>query len=185
MAQARRLGIELGIVLGIFVAASLIGALIWDSVADLPRWTQSATGVQGIQMGPVQSQKTISIDAGYLFVATPIALVIGIGLSYWRRRTPVTTVVLLAVASILAAALMERFGFWIGPGDPLTALQAAKTGATAPVRLQVQATGVLLAWPAAALLGSFLVLLLAPAHKFEPIAVPEHEIAGGVLEVPN
>jgi len=118
-------------------------------------------------MGPIAATKTIGIDAVFVFVSAPIALVLGAALTYWRRRTPVANVVLIAFMSVLAAALMEFFGRTFGPGDPIAILNHAAVGASAPVRLQVQATGVLMAWPAAAILGSLLVLICTPAQRFE------------------
>lgn len=182
----RRLWAELAIFLGIFGVASFIGALIWKSVVDLPLMTQAGSGRSSVVLAyAVQAIKAIDIDAGYLFVSAPIALLLGVGLTYWRRRTPVITVVLIAVISVCAAALMERFGLWIGPPNPADVLQSAKVGTSAPAQLQVQATGVLLAWPAAALLGSLVVLFFVPSAKFEPAAVPEHEIANGAIGLPN
>lgn len=182
----RRLWAELAIFLGIFGVASFIGALIWKSVVDLPLMTQAGSGRSSVVLAyAVQAIKAIDIDAGYLFVSAPLALVLGVGLTYWRRRTPVTTVVLIALVSVCAAALMERFGLWIGPPNPADVLQSAKVGTSAPAQLQVQATGVLLMWPAAALLGSLLVLFFAPAAKFETTPIPEREIAPETIGLRN
>ncbi|MGN6722829.1 MAG: hypothetical protein ACTHJM_09465 [Marmoricola sp.] len=162
--EVRRRGREAALFGAIFVVASLLGALLWQAFVDLPRW-QRVSG--NVVMGPIEATKTIDIDAVYLFVSVPIALVLGAGLAYWRRRTPVTTVALIPLMSLLAAALMERFGFWFGPSNPGSVLKHAAIGATAPVQLKVQATGVLMAWPAAAVFGALLVLLFLPASKFE------------------
>lgn len=168
-AQTRALRIEVLIIASVFIVASFVGALIWNGSVDLPRW-QLSDGQ--IVMGPIEATKTVGIDAVYLFVSIPMAFVLGVALTWWRRRTPVTTVVLIALTSLIAAALMERFGLWLGPADPGSVLKHAAAGATAPVRLQVQATGVLLGWPAAAVLGSLLVLLLAPTDKFDEDETP-------------
>lgn len=163
-AQARALRIDVAIFAAIFAVASLIAALIWEGSVDLPRW-QRVSGE--VVMGPIEATKTVGIDAVYLFVSVPIALALGAALTWWRRRTPVTTVVLIALLSLVAAALMERFGLALGPANPGDVLRHAAAGATAPVRLKVQATGVLMAWPAAAVLGSLLVLLFTSADQFE------------------
>jgi hypothetical protein len=161
--EARRLGREAAVFAGIFALAAVFAALIWQASVDLPRWQRSGSGVT---MGPIDATKTIGIDAVYLFVSAPIGFLLGAGLTYWRRRTPIAAVVLIAIMSLVAAALMERFGLWLGPGDPVVALQHAAGGASAPVRLQIQATGVLMAWPATAVLGSLLVLLCTPSERF-------------------
>ncbi|HWU32517.1 MAG TPA: hypothetical protein VN108_06565 [Marmoricola sp.] len=182
----RGLSREVGIFAGAFAVASLVGALIWNAVVDLPLMTQAGSGRSTVVLAyAVQAIKTISIDAGYLFVSAPLALLLGAVLAYWRRRTPVRTVVLIALVSVCAAALMERFGLWIGPANPADVLEHAKVLTNAPVQLKVQATGVLLVWPAAALLGSLLVLLLAPASKFEEPLSLEREIADEAVELPN
>lgn len=161
--QARRLGRDAAIFAAAFALAALVAALIWQGSVELPRWQRTSAGVT---LGPVEATKTVGIDAVYLFVSLPIALVLGAVLTYWRRRTPIAVVVLIAVMSLLAAALMERFGLWLGPGDPLSVLKSAASGASAPVRLRIQATGVLLGWPVAATLGSLLVLLCTPSERF-------------------
>lgn len=162
---ARSVGIEAGLFLGIFVVASAVGATIWNSAVTVPQ----VVLYQGQLITPtaVQATQTVGIDAVYLFVSLPIGLVLGAGLMYWRRSTPVRTVAILAVVSVFAAALMERLGLWIGPGDPMSLLQHAPTGTTASGQLAVQATGVLLVWPVAAVLGALLVLLFAPPTLFE------------------
>jgi len=163
-ARVQTLQREVALFTVIFVVASIVGALIWQGSVDLPRWQRVAGD---LTMGPIEATKTVGIDAVYLVVSVPIAFVLGVALTYWRRRTPVTTVVLIALLSLAAAALMERFGLIFGPAFPGDVLRNAAVGTTAPVQLQVQATGVLIAWPAAAVLGALLVLLLAPADKFD------------------
>lgn len=166
-----------------FAIASLIAAVIWNASTDLPRWQRSG---QGIAMGPIEATKTVGIDAVYLIVSVPIALALGAALMYWLRRTPITTVALIALASICAAALMERFGLMIGPSSPADVLRSAASGATAPVRLQVQATGVLLGWPGGALIGALLVLLIAPAAEFDPVDDPSEGVDSARLnELPT
>lgn len=192
----RRIGAETGIIVGVFAIASLVAALIWNAVADLPLMIQLGSGKSTIVFGSliqqqevsdaaVQAMKVVRIDATYLFVSAPIALLLGAGLAYWRRRTPVTTVVLIALISVCAAALMERFGLWIGPANPIDVLKAAKVGASASAQLKVQATGVLLVWPAAALLGALAVLLVAPARTFEQEPDPVHEIGSEPVGAAN
>lgn len=163
---AAGVGVEAGLFLGIFVVAGVVAAAIWNATVTAPQ----VVLYQGHLIPPtaVQATQTVGVDAVYLLVGLPIALVLGAGLMYWRRRTPVATVVILAVVSIFTAALMERLGLWFGPGDPMRLLQHSSTGTTAPGQLAVQATGVLLVWPVAAVLGALLVLLFAPPARFEP-----------------
>lgn len=165
-ARVRASTVQAAIVLGVFAVASLVGAVIWRATVDLPRWQRTGSD---ISMGAVEATKTVGIDAVYLFVSVPIALALGAGLMYLLRRSPVTTVAFIALAGVCAAALMERFGLLLGPGSPADALRHAATGATAPVQLKVQATGVLMAWPGAAVLGALLVLLAAPSQVFDPV----------------
>lgn len=160
--QLRRVLRDAAIFAGVFVVASLLAALIWQSSVELPRWQRSSSG---ISMGPVEATKTIGIDAVFLFVSAPIALVLGALLTFWRRNAPLASVVLIAFMSVGAAALTERFGLLIGPAYPGDVLRHAAVGATAPVQLQIQATGVLVAWPAAAMLGALLVLLVTPSAE--------------------
>lgn len=172
MDEVRRRMREVALFAAIFVVASVFGALIWQASVDLPRW-QRVSGQ--IAMGPIQATKTIGADAAYLFISAPLAFVLGVALTFWRRRTPVITVVLIALMSLVAAALMERFGLWLGPSDPADVLKHAAAGASAPVQLKVQATGVLMAWPAAAVFGSLLVLLFLPGDAFDELDQPNSD----------
>lgn len=181
-AMARRVGQEAALVLGVFAVASFIGALIWNGVVDLPRWQRSA---QGAGMSAVEATKTIGIDAGFVFVAAPLALLLGAALTFARRKTPVMTVVLIALASVCAAALMERFGLLLGPANPLDVFKSAKPGTFIPAQLQLQATGAILIWPGAALLGSLTVLLFTPADRFQAEADAEREIEAESVLAPH
>lgn len=182
-ARTRASAVHAAVVVGAFAIASLIAALIWNAATDLPRWQRAG---QSLSMGPVEATKTVGIDAVYLVVSVPIALAVGAALMYRLRRTPVTTVAFIALAGICAAALMERFGLMIGPSSPADVLRTAASGATAPVRLQIQASGVVLAWPGGALLGALLVLLITPAAAFDPVENPtETDRSGRLDELPT
>lgn len=165
---------DITIVVVVFALGSVIAALIWKATAELPQW-QNRDG--RVVMDALNSSKTMSIDACYALVSIPIALILGVALMWWRRRSPVVAVFLIALVSVCAAALMERVGLWLGPSDPIGVLRSAPDLASASVQLQVQASGVLLVWPAAAVLGALLVLLLAPAEQFDTSA--EAQARGG------
>ena len=86
-------------------------------------------------------------------------LVTGLVLTWWRSRDPLLTSLLLVLGAALAAAVMALTGHLLGPGDPATALRAAKVGAQVPLRLEVDTYSVYLVWPIAVLAGALVVLL--------------------------
>ena len=156
--------LDVGIVLGWFLVAGVLGALVWWQVTDLPQATrvQGAVVVEADQLG-----KEVNIDGWFFVIAVVGGLVSGIVLTLWRRRDALLTVVLVTLGGGLASVVMQRLGRLLGPGSEVDALRHKADGAHALMRLQVHATGVLWVWPAAAALGALVYLFVLKAPENE------------------
>jgi hypothetical protein len=146
---------DVGIVLGWFLVAGVLGALLWWKLVDLPQATraQGSVVVESDQLG-----KEVNIDGWFFVIAAVGGLVSGIVLTLWRRRDPLLVVVMVTLGGGLASFVMQRLGLLLGPGSEVAALRHEPDGAHALMRLHIHATGVLWVWPAAAALGALVYL---------------------------
>ena len=152
------------VVLGWFLAAAVVGALVWWQVSPLAEYTKTATGGR---MAEDELGRQVSADGWYFVIAAALGLVSGVALTVQRRRDPLATVVLVAVGALVAAWVMLRVGLVLGPGDPEKALVHASAGDTVPMQLRTHATGLPFVWPIAALLGAVGVLWGVDEHRHE------------------
>ncbi len=151
--------IESLIVLGWFVAAGVIGAVVWLQVTDLP----VVTKVDGSAvLDPQELVKQVGIDGWYFVIAAVGGLLSGGVLTVWRHRDALLTVVLVTLGAGLAAYLMLRAGQLFGPGDEAGALRELADGGTVSMQLTLHAPGVAWVWPIAAAAGAMLVLWVTP-----------------------
>jgi hypothetical protein len=146
---------DVGVVLGWFLVAGVLGALVWWKVVDLPQWTRTSGGVavEADQLG-----KQVNIDGWFFVIAIVGGLVSGIVLTLWRRRDTLLIVVLVTLGGGLASVVMQRLGKILGPGSEVDALRHKPIGAHAPMQLEIHASGVLWVWPAAAAFGALVYL---------------------------
>lgn len=142
---------DLAVVVGWFVVAAVIGALVWWQVTPLAEYTRTATSGQ---MDEEQLGRQVSADGWFFVIGTLGGLVSGVALLALRRRDPVATVVLVTLGGLLASWLMLRLGLWLGPASPKDVLPHVAVGHKVPMQLKTSATGVDLAWPLGALLGA-------------------------------
>lgn len=154
--------LDVGIVLGWFLVAGVVGAVLWWQLTDLPQATraQGAVVVEADQLG-----KEVNIDGWFFVIALVGGLVSGIVLTLWRRRDALLTVVLVTLGGGLASFVMVQLGRLLGPVSEVDALRHKADGAHALMRLQVHATGVLWVWPAAAALGALVYLFVLKAPE--------------------
>lgn len=154
--RGRGLLLDVAIVLGWFLAAGILGALLWWRITPLPAYTRTSDNAV---MPATEFGKQVATDGWYFLIAAVFGVLSGIVLSVWRHRDPVATVLLVLVGAGLAAWVMLRLGLTLGPADPRGVIHDLPVGGKAPLRLQPQAHGVWTVWPIAALLGSLAVLL--------------------------
>ena len=143
------------VVLVWFVVAAVVAAVVWWQVTPLPVYTRTR---QGTVMDQVQLGGQVAIDGWYFLLAVGLGLISGVGLTAWRRRDAVVTVVLVTAGAAGAAWLAIGIGRWLGPPDPQTLLDHLRVGQHAAVQLELTSHGEWLVWPMAALLGALGVL---------------------------
>lgn len=97
--------------------------------------------------------------ATYVAIALPVGLVLGLGLTWWRRHEPLTMVLALLLGSIVAGAVMLLVGGLVGPDDPQVAAQHLADMATVPGSLRVQPGAAWCVFPFGAMLGALVILL--------------------------
>ncbi|MGZ4437080.1 MAG: hypothetical protein ACXVW6_05545 [Nocardioidaceae bacterium] len=161
-APARRGGsvlADVAVVLGIFVLLGVACGVLWWLLVDPATFTKVA---RGGEMGDVQLGRRFGADAWYVVLGSVAGLPAGAALTWWRSRDYLLTSGLVAVGSVLAAALSAVVGRVLGPGDPNVALATAARGTQVPVPLEVTAHVAYLVWPIAALAGALLVLWSKP-----------------------
>ncbi len=160
-------------VLGLLLVLGLLCGVLWSLVVTPAQFTKLATGGS---MGEDQLGLMFAADGWYVAIALVAGTVAGFGLSRWRVSDALRTSVLLVLGSAVAAAAMAGTGHLLGPGDPKTALDAARLGARVPDQLTVDTVVVYLAWPVGVLLGALFVLLgrtqqTEPEARAEPAEV--------------
>lgn len=143
------------IVLAWSFGLALVAAFVWWRVTPLAEYTITE---QGGSMGEQELARQVSTDGWFFVVALVAGLVTGFVLLLWRRRDPLSMVVLVAVGAVLSTYVMARVGLALGPADPATAFATAKLGDLVPLQLEVQAKGVYAAWGLGALLGSVVAI---------------------------
>lgn len=139
-----------------FAVLGVVGALVWNGVVDLPRFTRTADGAT---MDALELSGMFAINGWFAMIGAVAALVAGAALLVTRHREPVWMVVAIGAASLLGGWLMDKVGEALGPGDPAPILRGAKVGVSAPVQLHLSSNLYLFAWLAGAVLGTVLVLL--------------------------
>jgi hypothetical protein len=145
------------------VVAGLLSALAWWQLAPEVITTQTEAGPV-LDAGEVARQ--VGIDGWFAVIALTGGVLSGVALLSWRKQRPLLVVGLVVVGAGLASALMLRVGHLLGPADPATVLEGAPVGATAPLDLALQATGLVWIWPLGAALGAVVQLLvLAPPES--------------------
>ncbi len=134
-----------------FVVAGLVGALVWWQVATLPKVTKAGDAAT---RAPEELVKQVSIDGWFFVIAAVGGLLSGVILLIWRWRDPLLMVVLVAVGAVLAAWLMVHAGLALGPEDEVASLRGLKDGATVPMQLKLEASGMFWVWSIFSVLGS-------------------------------
>jgi hypothetical protein len=152
---SRDLARDAAVVLGWFVAAAVVGAVVWWQVTPLAEFTRTTSDAQ---MGEEQLGQQVASDGWFFAIAAAGGLLSGVALLGLRRRDPLAMVVLVTLGAGLASWLMLLLGHWLGPPAPAGALHHVAVGDTVPVQLETHTFGVMLMWPIAALVGTVGVL---------------------------
>jgi uncharacterized membrane protein len=150
-----QLGREAVLVLGWFAGLGVLGGVLWWLLTPLAEWTRTA---KSASMDELNLGITVAADGWFFVIGAVGGLLSGFVLAAWRRRDPVTTVLLLTVGAGLASVLMYVVGHVLGPGALQESLAHARVGEKVPVPLDVAAPAVYLVWPVATLLTAVAVL---------------------------
>ncbi len=138
-----------------FVAAGVIGGLVWVLVASPPKVTRAAGNAS---VSSEELVKQVGVDGWFLVIALVAGLASGVLLLAWRRRDPLVMVLLVVLGAGLASWVMIRVGQVAGPADELAALRKLPDGAHVLEQLRLHAPGVAWVWPIAAAFGAMVYL---------------------------
>ena len=128
---------------------------MWWQVTTLPKVTKAGDSAS---LAPAELVEQVQSDGWFFVVAAVGGLLSGVALLLWRRRDPVSMVVLVALGGGLASWLMIHVGLALGPGSVLEALRGLPEGAQVSTQLELHAPGVAWIWPVAAVLGALVEL---------------------------
>lgn len=146
---------DLVAVLGVYLLLGILAGVVWWLLVHPAAYTKLQGGGE---MSETQLGREFDADGWYTVIALVAGLLSGLALTWWRSRDHLLTTVLVAVGSVLAAAVSALTGRLLGPGSTEAALKVARVGADVPVPLAVAGWVPYLVWPIAAMAGSLLVL---------------------------
>lgn len=153
-----------------FAAAGVLAAWLWVELADPPAYqVLRNTAI----LGEEQYGREFGVDVTYALIALGLAVPLGL-ITGWRwHRVGWPHVVAAVVGAGIAAVLAWRLGIVWGPDNPQDQFPTAQVGDLLPVRLNVHAKGLLLAWPIGALVGLVsAVLLFSRPSRPRPYGAP-------------
>ena len=134
----------------IFAVLGCLAAWLWSAWADPARYLVTNNNAV---MGELEAGRQFGPDVAYSVIAVVAGLVAGSILGWRYGRVGWVLPVVTALAAAGAGVIAWQLGIALGPPDPRTLLGGAAAGDLVPERLDVHARGVLLLWPAAALVG--------------------------------
>jgi hypothetical protein len=142
------------VVVGIFAVVGVVAGVVWEWL-----WTPAVgTAVQHTWQPNLDTVRgEFSSTGWYVVVASVAGLVTTavVGLAF--KQGEVVTLVAVVAGSALAAWVMLRVGYSLGPGDPQAAAATAADGTPIPAELTVPGKSPFLAFPASALLALVVV----------------------------
>ncbi len=143
------------VVLVSMLGAGVVAAFAWSALAEPAVFTVTADGAS---MGETAAGEQFGVEVLYAALAAGLGL--GTGALAGRRlaRYGWVLAVVLLVGALGAAGVSLYLGRLLGPADPTVALASARAGDLVAARLDVEASGLLLTWPIAAL-GGFLAAI--------------------------
>jgi hypothetical protein len=103
------------------------------------------------RLGTAAASGVFAYDAWFMVVGSITGLVLGAVLFTRHRRHPVVAVVAIAASGLVGSLLAWRVGVILGPEPVEARATALDNGGTLTLDVGLEAYGVLLAWPIAAL----------------------------------
>jgi hypothetical protein len=148
------------VLVAVAVSGLLLG-LVWVWLAPRVPLVADSTAVF---LKDTEGEEAIGADGTFFLLGLAFGAVSAVVVFLFRRRGGVPVVVALALGGLLASFVAWKFGAWLGPTDNVVRhARQVGTGVTFDAPLQLQAKGVLLGWPIAAM-----AVLLALTAMFGP-----------------
>lgn len=136
------------------VALGLVAGIVWPALApDI----QGEVTLSGVTVPTVEARRQFGVDGWFAVAAVIGGLLLGVVFFARHRRRPVTTLVALTVAGLIATAVQWRVGILLGPGPVEDRSAALPAGSAISMPLELNAPAVLVVWPIGAVVGALLV----------------------------
>jgi hypothetical protein len=121
--------------------------LAWWIVAPTP---QAIVRDGGVLLADPETSAFIAADGWFAILGALAGLLAAVLVMLGSRKRGVAALVGLTVGGVLASLLAWRVGHLLGPGELLPRARSADEGSTLEGPLDLRASGVLFAWPMAA-----------------------------------
>lgn len=148
----------------------LLAAVVLGLTAGLLWWVltpeiQGEIAPTGVVVSNAESRRQFGVAGWFAMLAAAGGLLLGsVGFIRHRRR-PVTALVVLVFAGLVAAALQWWFGTLLGPGPVADRSAGLPTGATISMPLDLNAYAALFLWPIGAVISSLVVAVFLDDHE--------------------
>jgi hypothetical protein len=168
---------DVGWVLGYFVVAGLVAAVLWWQIVEPPYFIRTRTG--GV-MEQAQLSRRVQADGWFLTIGGAAGLLGGVLLTLWRARRPLLVVLVGFVASLGGGVIALELGKLLGHRDVQALLKAAKVGVHIPDKLDVISPMVLAAWPTGFLVGC-VAILWGTSGRHSRVQPPDEQASGTTI----
>jgi hypothetical protein len=162
-----------GAVLALVLAVS--GVLLGVLWAWLAPHTPLIADTRNVYLKNAEGEEAIGADGTFVLLALGFGALSAAVVFLFRRRGGLPLVAALVVGGLLAAVVGWLTGMWLGPTPDVVAhAKEVGTGVTFYGPLRLQAKGVLLAWPIAAMVVQVVLTgLFGPRDPEQPPVVPD------------
>jgi hypothetical protein len=142
------------VVVGLFALVGVLAGVVWEWL-----WTPASGTVVDHTWRPTldSARGQFSGTAWYVVVASVAGLLTGAGVGLAFHRRELVTLGAVVLGSALAAWVMLKVGYALGPADPQTVAATAADGTAVPAELSVSGKSPYLALPSSALLALVVV----------------------------
>ncbi|MCI3930029.1 DUF2567 domain-containing protein [Streptomyces sp. AN091965] len=163
----REIGQAAVIAAAVAVSGVLLG-LLWLWLA--PRVPLIADK-QAVYLKDTEGEQAIGVDGTFTLLGLAFGFVSALVVFLVRRRGGIPLVVGLAAGALLGAVLAWKVGVWFGPDTDVVAhARSVGRGVVFDAPMELNAKGVLLAWPVAAMIVHLVLTALFGPRDPEPFS---------------